>query len=289
MEAVAKLAAVEGEMFLVEGVLSDVHVEMGTENLLARIDRHYKGRSVVTGAGAVVGDLFGQVASAASLAMYDGEDTQNFMCLIDGQVMCGQFGGAEWLKNGHKVKAVVERREGVLVARGIVDPARGLLWTGHAWGGKAESRANWKIAGRCFGFGLICIALALALTGTGSWSFWETMWIAVVSLAAVCGGVALWANQDMQGLAAPSTQIFRLLGFDRPDEVNLNSYRISVIAMSDHLKDVNAPRHEAFDKSSHQTRDVYCYQRAITDGRLAMAHRAGAVGDKANMRHGPQR
>lgn len=257
-------------MVLIEGVLSEVHVELGSENLLARVDKHYQGGAVLTGAAAIAGDLFGQASAAASLAMYDGEDTQNFLCLLDGQVVCGQFAGAEWLKNGHAVKAVVERREGVLVARGILDDVAGLLWVGHPWGAKAEQRANWRIAAWSYLFMLLCWTVAHFVTD-GDMGYLQSIGIGAVCGAVVCAGVALWANRDMRTLADPATEVFRLLGFLEPGGVNLNDYRISALAYADHLKDVNAPEPEAFGKSSFQTRDVYCYQRAIKDGRLAMA------------------
>lgn len=258
------------EMFVVEGVISELHVELGTQNLLSRIDNHYKRAATLTGAGALAGDLFGQAASAASLTMYDGEDTQNFLCLVDGQVICGQFGGAEWLRNGHRVKAVVERREGVLYAHGIMDEAGGLVWVLHPWGIEAEALANWRIAWWGYLFVLFCWSLAYFAVG-GNMSFLESLTYAAACGAVVCFGVALWANNDMRGLAGPATEIFRLLGLANPQAVNLNNYRISVVAISDHLKDVNAPKHAALDKSSFQTRDVYCYQRAIAEGRLALA------------------
>lgn len=254
---------------VIEGTLSELHVELGVHNLFARIDMHYKAAAGLAGAGALAGDLFGQASSAASLAMYDGEDTQNFMCLLDGQVMCGQFAGAEWLKNGHRVRAVVERRDGVLYARGILDELAGLLWIDHPWGVAAEAKVNWRIARWAYLFSLACWSLAY-LVANINMSYFESMLYAVPGGAVICFGVALWANHDMRAIAAPSTETFRLLGFERPETVNLNQYRISVVAISDHLKDVGKRKHEALEKSSYQTRDVYCYQRAVADGAVAL-------------------
>jgi len=95
----------EGGPFLLEGKLTNLQWERGSQNLLEKVSKHYKRNAVVTGAGAAVGDLFGQVANSAMLAMYDGEDTQNFMCLIDDQVACGQFGGAEQLPVGSRIES----------------------------------------------------------------------------------------------------------------------------------------------------------------------------------------
>ncbi len=262
-------------VFAIEGTLSELHVALGTENLLKRVSQHYKSHAVLTGAGAVVGDLFGQAANAASLAMYDGEDTQNFACLIDGQVMCGQFGGAEWLKQGNRIKAVVSKQGDVLYARAIMDEQQELLWIGHPWGSKAEAAANWTLALWCFLFGMFGMAtMYLIAEGAGSWSFWEMILTIGLIGGALCIVVALWSNRDMQGLASPSTKAFQLLGFSEPERVNLNRYRVSVVAGKDHRRD-RSPRTPVLDMGEFQTRDVYCYQRAIQDGKVALAAPVG--------------
>lgn len=271
MEGTPGTSNVEDEMFVIEGKLSDVHVELGTENLLARVDQHYKGKAAAAGVGAVVGDLFGQAASAASLAMYDGEDTQNFMCLIDGQVMCGQFGGAEWLRADHRVRAVVSRRGDVLYAQGILDAATGLLWVGFSKGSKAEAQANWNIAWWCYGFGMLGVILASTFQGTGGWSFGETLLYGAVSLAVICFGVALWANRDMQVLAGPSTEVYRLLGFANPAAVDMSSYRISLEGDNDYLDRQGLREPTNMVNAMCQVRNVYLYKRAIEDGKLAMS------------------
>jgi hypothetical protein len=98
------------ETFVIEGVITELQVAQGRENLLAQIAPRYQTSSAVTGLAEVLGDFHGQIAAAASVAMYDGEDTENFACLINQQVMCGTFGGASKLPVGKKVKAVVSKR-----------------------------------------------------------------------------------------------------------------------------------------------------------------------------------
>src|ERR1700712_388143 len=132
----------DNELLLIEGVLTELHVEFGRQNLLEKIDKHYRGKSVLTGLGASVGDMFGQVGNAAALAMYDGEDTQNFACLVDDRIVCGQFGGAEFLKVGNRVKAVVAKRGDVLAAAAIMDERQGYLWIGDLGGNLSELICN---------------------------------------------------------------------------------------------------------------------------------------------------
>lgn len=258
----------EEEPFLIEGKLTELHVELGKDNLLAKIDKHYRSKSVATGAAAAVGDLFGQASNAAMLAMYDGEDTQNFACLIDGQVMCGQFGGAEMLKEGSSIKAVVSRKGDVLYAHAVMSPSQGLVWVTHPWGSEAESIANWKLALWCFLFQLFCFSLTLFATGWSSES-WELLQISFFGGGALCFGLALWANSDMQRLAGPSTDVFGLLGFANPERVNLNNYGIKVVSIREHLRD-RTESEPTQDLAEYQYRNVYCYQKAIDDGKLAL-------------------
>ncbi|MCY1214348.1 hypothetical protein D3C87_1003560 [compost metagenome] len=275
---------VESGMFTLEGVIRELHVEEGRENLLQQIDKHYRGKGAVTGAAAVAGDLFGQTANAAMLAMYDGENTQNFACLVDGQVVCGQFAGAQLLKEGHRVRIAGERSGDVVVARGILDEKQGLVWVGHAWGGAAEVAANWKIAAWCFGFAYIGLTIFSWLGGTGHRSFLEVqVWI-VLSSAFLCLGVAFWANKDMQILATPSTEIFRILGFSTPEKVNLNKYQLSLVESRKRMQLISSKRKELregtftlppepliLSMGSEQLRNTHDYKQAIEDGKLSMA------------------
>ena len=265
--AAASMSA-DDEPFLIEGALTELHVELGKENLLAKIDKHYRVKSVATGVAEAAGDLFGQASNAAMLAMYDGEDSQNFVCLINGQVMCGQFGGAEMLKSDTTIKAVVSRKGEVLYAHAIMCPPQGLVWITHPWGSAAEAIANWKLAAWCFLFQLFGFSITLLALGWDQKS-WEILQISFLGGCALCLGMAIWANSDMQALAGPSTDIFRLLGFDKPEHVNLNSYGFRTVAIREHLRD-RTETEPTQDLAEYQHRNVYCYQKAIDDGKLAL-------------------
>jgi hypothetical protein len=259
----------EPGLFLVQGRLSEIHVERDRENLLQKIDQHYKGKAVITGAGAIVGDMFGQAASAASLAMYDGEDTQNFACLIDDQVMCGQFGGAEWLAEKHIVKAVVSKQGDVLFSHAVMDETAGTLWIGHPWGSKAESLANWKLAWFGFIFQFLCFVLFGYFLGTRNNDWTELLVLSIGGGGALCFGMALWNSHTMQGLAEPSTEMFRLLGFASPESVNLNGYQLSLISENS-FKALGKTRNQVIDMNEYQKKNVFYYRQAIEDGKLSL-------------------
>ncbi len=246
--------------FVIEGKLTDLHWELGTENLLAKIDKHYKSKSVVASVGGAVGDMFGQAASAASLAMYDGEDTQNFACRVGDQILWGEFAGAELLPVDQLVKAVVVRKQGALYASAILAPQQGLLWIKHPCGSVAEAKANLKLAVYGFAFGMACWVGAYWLLGL-TVSFWEHMTYGVLSALALCAGVAWWANSDMKALAGPSTEMFRMLGFVRPERINLNGY----MYFHFHVDEIVQK-----SISSYRYKNVYCYQAAIDGGKVSM-------------------
>ena len=251
------------ETFVIEGIITELEVALGRENLLAQIAPRYQTGSVVTGLGSVLGGFHGQVAAAASVALYDGEYTENFACLIDQQVMCGTFGGASKLPVGKKVKAVVSKHGDALVARGILSEDDGLVWVSHAWGSKAERMANFKIALWCFCFTMVCLTACTFFLGVypGMGELETLLWGAVVT-GVLCFGNALLSSGTMDALADPATDIFRKLGFADPERVNLNSYQYGIV----HIHElVHSPDWRA------NYGNIHCYKKAIEDGKLELA------------------
>ena len=252
----------EGEIVVMEGILTELQVSPGKENLFKQIDAYYSGKSLITGLGAVVGDLYGQAAAAASVAMYEGEYTENFLCLIKDRVVCGTFGGASKLPVGKHVKLVARKHDDLLVAQGILCESEGLVWLGHAWGYKAEMTANLKIGLWCFLFQLACMAIATGLmAGFGSPTFWTVMKLSIFGGAAICFGTAFWSNSTMTSLANPATEVLRLLGFCDPEKINLNSYRYGIVHS-------HALIHTNETQANHF--NIHCYKKAIDDGIIRM-------------------
>ena len=88
-------------------------------------------------------------------------------------------------------------------------------------------------------------------------------------LVLMCVLVATWSTRDMSRLAQPSTRMFGLLGFSDPAGVNLNRYRVSIVYARHGGPSPSGARYVTLGMA--QTRDVYCYQLAIDDGRLKVA------------------
>jgi hypothetical protein len=257
--------------FVLEGVLTDLHYERGSANLLAQVDKHYKRNAVITGTGAVVGELFGQVANAAMLAMYDGEDTQNFICLIDDQVVCGQFAGAEHFKEGNKVKAVVSRKGDVLYMHAALEEARGFVWIHHPWGTRAEMWSNIRLGWWLFVFCMAMIALFAFLHGP---VFGDTIWETLLFFSGINGGlclfVGLWSIKDLRVIAGPTTEYFRLLGLARPETVNLNNFIARSVVRKECLAAKVPKPSEWAGFSPYEYRDVYSLKAAVTAGKVKM-------------------
>lgn len=119
----------EDALFLIEGMLDPLYVEDEPEQLLRRIAQPPRDAITRNHANAPINALIAQAADDIERALYFSEDVQYFACLIEGQVVCGEFAGAERLKPGHRIKAVVSRSGGVLYARAILDPQQGYVWT----------------------------------------------------------------------------------------------------------------------------------------------------------------
>ena len=256
----AEVAVEDDEPFVVEGVISELHVSYGKQNLLSQIDKHYKSKSALTGLGAIAGGMYGQVANSAMLAMYDGEDTENFICLIGEQVLCGSFGGASKLPVGQKVKAVALKQGDVLKVQGIISESMGLMWLNYSLGWKAERAANFKLAWWLFVWGIVgTLLLSGIVVGYGTDDYWGLLKISFFGGGAILLIMALWSSSSMNALADPATEVFRMLGFAEPEKINLNSYRYGIV----HFREL--------DEMDAKHLNIHCYKKAIEDGKVKMA------------------
>lgn len=253
--------------FLIEGRLTNLHWELGSENLLAKVSQHYKENAILSGAGAVVGDMFGQVASSAMLAMYDGEDTQNFICLINDQVACGQFGGAELLPEGENIKAVVSRGDDFLYVHAVMDEAKRVVWIKHPLGSRAEMWANLKVA--FFVFLAVNAGFSLFWLMGGKNGFFDNIKFSLITGAGISLILALWSIKDIKLVADRSTECFRLLGFESPESVNLNfpyHYRMQ----QDYIRRGERVPNSWYSMSGYQYRNVYSVEEAVEAGKARL-------------------
>jgi hypothetical protein len=87
------------ELYLFEGILTELKTSATTVNLLQTLDS----------------------TAAAMLQTYEGEATQHFHGLLNGKPIVGTFQFADRIKEGDRVKAVVSSRQGVWLAHAIMN------------------------------------------------------------------------------------------------------------------------------------------------------------------------
>lgn len=242
---------------VIAGVITELQVAPDREAQLAQIQLRYK-----TGNAASVGGHH-PLATAASIALYSNEDSEHFVCLIDGQAVCGTFGGASRLPVGKKVKAVVSQHGDVLIAHGILSEDTGLLWVPCVRGSKATCVAMFKLPLGLFCFTMVCMTACTFFIGVypGMSELETLMWCAIVT-GALCFGMAILDIFPLERQADPADDIFRKLGFADPEWVDLDNYRYGIV----HIHELIRSQASA---ASHA--DIYCYKKAIEDGKLKLA------------------
>jgi hypothetical protein len=260
----------DGDLFVLEGALTNLHYERGSANLLAKVDQYYKHQAVITATGAVVGELFGQVANTAMLAMYDGEETQNFVCLIGDQVVCGQFAGAEHFKEGNAVKAVVSKAESVLYMHAAFEETRGLIWTPHPCGTRAEIWSNIRLG--LWGYISVMLFIGIAVSFLSDDIFEVIKVISVLGAAAAClvFFLIVWSIRDLKAISYPCNVHFGLLGIEEPETIDLSEFIARYVITNECLRAKFRRPPEWDGASYYEYRDVYSVKAAIAAGKLRM-------------------
>ena len=250
------------DTFVIEGVITDLHVAVGIENLLARIAPHGQSPDAVAGRGNVPSEYRGRIR-AASVDMTDDDDIENFACLVGHRVVCGSFGGASKLPVGQQVKAVVSKRGDVHIARAILSEDTGLLWANCIAGANADRWAGFEICFYVFCIAAVVETVCVFLLDTDAWVTRRDMLASMVAMTgALCAVIGLWESRTSDPLADPATDIFRKLGFADPEHVSLYAYRYCVV----HPQEGRPGQDLTFEHGN-----ILCYRKAIDDGKLKLA------------------
>jgi hypothetical protein len=225
----------EGQaLYLAEGTLSEVQVARTSVNLLERLDGQVKARSLVAGAGAVLGGMHGMVANSASIALYDGEETFHFAGLLNGQVVCGTFQHADNFKEGDRVRAVVSRRGEVLFAHSMMNAATQEFYLpmNVFAGPDGLFRHCMRVALGFTVFGWVisaCIALFTDILSMPKLSSTERLALVAMLVGfppAIMFPFEYWTYRSMRGAQdtdgdSYATAIFKVFGFPRPGQIDL--------------------------------------------------------------------
>jgi hypothetical protein len=241
------------EWFVLEGSIAHFQWAAGHENLLAQVEARARQKSAAAGATAIALDAYGALARSSTVAMYDGEETENFVCVLNGKVIHGTFCGARKLKNGDNVKMVVSALENdVWHAHAIQRPSDKLIWLPSLayCGNDAAKRSYFLLSAKV---GMFCWAsLFLVVAGIAAFSS-DVTWKQVV-LWAVVSAVVLpflfWAVEFLPGrvgreFSEMASKIFELLEFPNPGYLNMQG------------ADLESQADEP------DTRNVYMYELAL--------------------------
>ena len=213
------------DMFVVEGKLTELQIARTTQNLLEQIEKHSQAKSIVAGIGVAAGGMYGLVANAAALALYDGEDVHNFAAVLGKDVVCGTFRDADRLKDGDEIKAVASKRGDVLYAHCVVrknDQQVFLPLMTYA-GEKAHFRSCMRVAL----WGSIFVSLLLA---GGFLLFWPegdqasnrllqaSFVVCLLVPPLFAFPFELWSYRTVRGYGEYASAIFKKLGVPRPED-----------------------------------------------------------------------
>lgn len=247
----------EGEAFVLEGTLEALETAPTRQNLLDRLAQQR------AEAGTLLSGIFNSEDAAATLmvATYDGEYSENFVAMIDGVAVCGQFDGAALLPVGAQVKGVARRKGELLIVSTLLAPRYGLCWAPYYQGTKAEAKENNMLA---FYVWLFCVTVFFLIASSSGFNSDDFL---IWAGTGVFGGALLMflisRNSPMKGISGEATEDFILLGFDASERMDLLKYR--------HVNHGGDPR--AYQGPGHygDYKDVYHYQRAVLGGELSLS------------------
>ena len=80
----------------------------------------------------------------------------------------------------------------------------------------------------------------------------------------------VWNSTTMVGVAKPSTDAFRLLGFENPEKVNLNGYTSRDVLRRECLERREPIPAKYYILRECQYKDVYSLRKAIEDGKVKL-------------------
>src|SRR5574343_844808 len=215
-------------LFRIEGEVSDLVVERTTENLLAKM-QHASGLGIIaTATAAAYSGMYGVLANAGMLAAYDGETVYNFICRIDGRPVAGQFELASELKNGDRVIAVLSKHQGVYFAYSLMNQQTGDFMMPLNVFAAEPSMKREAIMHEV----KMTISICLFFLIVGTINYYTTpgvtfsIFVKWLALAFCCAAGVMTITQffEYQSFTdgpSEADSIFKVLGFPRPDKIDL--------------------------------------------------------------------
>ena len=206
----------------ISGVVENLRIEKGYRDLIFN-----ETDSQVAGIAAIGAAVMGQAASSTVLGNASGgaEISMDFFaCSVDGRDLRGAFHKVEFA-NGDQIEFVIEPDAGFFTVHAARSPAARMLWMSqHQIRGINAQKAcdlRWCIMYPLLSMPASIVALYL-LSGD---SDMPPIPVLLGSSAIVFLGtflITVWIRWRFRGFAHQATEVLRALGYDRPEDVDLN-------------------------------------------------------------------
>ena len=213
----------EFNLYTVEDTIRAMRVVPGVLNLVEDIQKG----ALFTGAAAGLAGQAGMLASAASLALYEGEDVEHIALLINDQLAIGTFEWLQDLKVGDEVKLVVsDLEDGPLFIHAILHKSDQLLWmpysvdhTRFGWIMHAVKLSIVVLFMTWFMFGGFFLIDA-ALPGNK-----ELMWLVILPIL-LMSFVGFMSTRGMMELGEQAENIFKVLGVPKFERFRIKPFSL---------------------------------------------------------------
>ena len=214
--------AIHNHMEKISGVVENLRIEKGYQDLIFS-----KADSQVAGVAAIGAAAIGQAASATVLGNASGgaEVSMDFFaCTVNGMSLRGAFHKVEFV-NGDYIEFVIEPAGDFFTVHAARSPTARMLWMSqHQIRGINAQKAcdiRWCIMYPLLSMPASIVALFL-LSGD---SDMPPIPVLLGSSAIVFLGtflITVWIRWRFRGFAHQATEVLRALGYDHPEDVDLN-------------------------------------------------------------------
>jgi hypothetical protein len=216
------MRALRNQMEKISGVVENLRIEKGYQDLIFT-----KTDSRVAGIAAIGAAAMGQAASASVIgnASAGAEVSMDFFaCTVDGMALRGAFHQVEFV-NGDHIEFVIEPEGDFFTVHAARSPAARMLWMSqHQIRGINAQKAcdlRW-----CIMYPLLSVLFVIAMEFFMTDQFGKFPLLAELTLYAMMFAttfvITVWIRSRFRGFAYQATEVLRALGYENPEDVDLN-------------------------------------------------------------------
>jgi hypothetical protein len=206
----------------ISGVVENLRIETGYQDLIFT-----KTDGQVAGIAAIGAAAMGRAASATVLsnASAGAEVSMDFFaCTVNGMSLRGAFHKVEFV-NGDQIEFVIETDGDFFAVHAARSPAARLLWMSqHQIRGINAQKAcdiRW-----CIMYPLLSMPFSIVLL---FFLAGDSEMLPLSALLGICAGmflitfiITVWIRSRFRGFAYQATEVLRALGYEQPEDVDLN-------------------------------------------------------------------